>query len=137
LLTIKSTTTENVKIQPPSPSPTPDDKDRFFPAGEGGTHIRVYGAKLNNQEYAEYKSVAVAPQDTCFALLPSILRKWKIKEDPKHYALYISINGQGTLLHYYAHNYANCMDNYNNLKIREMFIASRTPCPINSTISKR
>lgn len=57
--------------------------------------IRIYGDKLLNRENESYKSFRVTLDETCASILPNVLKKYKIEDDWRNYALFIMHKGQG------------------------------------------
>ena len=62
--------------------------------------IRVYGHRLANHENESYKTILVHINDTCTKVLPLAMKKWKINEDWKKYALFIEFKGQSTAVYH-------------------------------------
>lgn len=62
--------------------------------------IKIFSHKLVNHENEGYKSVFVQLTDTCSQLLPIIMRKYKINDDWKKYALFMQFKGQEKCLSY-------------------------------------
>jgi hypothetical protein len=85
----------------PSSSPAQVQKvfkslqNKRFSRSETGA-IRVYGHKLQNHENESYKSILVSVHDSCSKVLPLAMKKWKINDDWKKYALFMIFRGKGT-----------------------------------------
>jgi hypothetical protein len=59
--------------------------------------IKIYGDKMLNRENESYKSFRVTLDETCASILPNVLKKYKIEEDWRSYALFIIHKGQGII----------------------------------------
>lgn len=57
--------------------------------------IRIFVDKQLNRENEAYKSFRVTLDETCASILPGVLKKYKIEEDWRNYALFIKHKGQG------------------------------------------
>ncbi|TPX61433.1 hypothetical protein SpCBS45565_g07251 [Spizellomyces sp. 'palustris'] len=55
--------------------------------------VRIYTDRQMNRENEPYKTVQVSMEDTCAEILPEILRKYKIRNDWQHYALFMRHKG--------------------------------------------
>lgn len=73
----------STQVAPPRQLDGPRPPDPSFGA------IRVYGDKLLNRENESYKSFRVNLSDPCSKILPAALKKYKINDDWKQYALFI------------------------------------------------
>lgn len=57
--------------------------------------IRVYGQKLQDRENEAFKTVSLSVTETCADVLPRIMKKWRVSNDWKKYALFMVSNGKG------------------------------------------
>jgi hypothetical protein len=59
--------------------------------------VRVYGNMLPNREKESYKTFRFKVRDNCFAVIPEVLAKYKIKEEGSitNYALFLCNRSQG------------------------------------------
>ncbi|KAI3650185.1 hypothetical protein MP228_004923 [Amoeboaphelidium protococcarum] len=62
--------------------------------------LKIYGYNLENREYESYKSVFMSVTDTCSKVLPLTLKKWKLADDWKKYAIFMEYKGQEKCLSY-------------------------------------
>ena len=58
--------------------------------------IRVYGHRLPNRENVSYKSFRVHINDNCMKIIPEILKKYKLQDDWRQYALFLQFKEKGT-----------------------------------------
>ncbi|KAI9005923.1 hypothetical protein BC832DRAFT_592041 [Gaertneriomyces semiglobifer] len=66
---------------------------RPIPSPTKLTPIRIYTDRQLNREHESYKTISIANDDTCYEILPEILRKYKILSDWQHYGLFFRYQG--------------------------------------------
>eukprot|EP00158_Paraphelidium_tribonemae_P008728 Partr_v1_DN28663_c0_g1_i2_m49698 putative Protein kinase regulator len=77
-----------------------DDDDVNRRGKQSVNMIRVFGHQLLNHDFESYKSIMVSLTDTCSKVLPLAMKKWKINDDWKKYALFMHFKGVETCLSY-------------------------------------
>lgn len=70
------------------------------PGVDGAGAIKVYGQKPSTRDPVDaFKSFRISQDDPCHKVLPAALKKYKINDDWRQYALFICYGNTGTF-HY-------------------------------------
>lgn len=70
------------------------------PGVDGAGAIKVYGQKPSTRDPVDaFKSFRISQDDPCHKVLPAALKKYKINDDWRQYALFICYGNTG-LFHY-------------------------------------
>lgn len=71
-----------------------DGKAVNSPGVDGAGAIKVYGQKPSNTADA-FRSFRISQDDPCYKVLPAALKKYKINDDWRQYALFICYGNTG------------------------------------------
>jgi hypothetical protein len=93
-----STNTNKSQLQP-SPSSLPADPSPAPPTQTSGPSDQER-SKAKDAANSAAKSFRVTLEDPCWKVLPAALKKYKINDDWKMYALFICFGNTGKLNHY-------------------------------------
>ena len=73
-----------------------DGKAIASPGVDGAGAIKVYGQKPSTRDPVDaFRSFRISQDDPCYKVLPAALKKYKINDDWRQYALFICYGNTG------------------------------------------
>jgi hypothetical protein len=74
-----------------------EGKSMGSPGVDGAGAIKVYGQKPSTRDPVDaFKSFRISQDDPCHKVLPAALKKYKINDDWRQYALFICYGNTGS-----------------------------------------